>query len=133
MKVLIVEGDEALGAAWARHLEREGCRVTVVAGQQGAIDVLRHRAVQVIVMNLVLREGSALAVADFASYKHPETKVIFVTDTGFFSDGSIFAIAPNACAYLPMQTPPDDLAAMVAYHGGGLQAEAGPGLEAVRH
>jgi len=44
----------------------------------------------VIVLDLALEEGSALAVADFASYRHPDARVIFVTNASFFSDGSIF-------------------------------------------
>nr|WP_244867726.1 hypothetical protein [Vannielia litorea] len=114
-------------------MERQGCQVTVARGQAEAVDALRHGEVQVIVLNLILREGSALAVADFASYRHPDTKVIFVTDTTFFSDGSIFALAPNACAFLRTGTPVDDLAAMVEYHGGGYRPEVAEGRAGVRH
>ena len=39
--------------------------------------------------------GVAMAVADFASYRRPEARVIFVTNTSFFSDGSIFAHSPS--------------------------------------
>ncbi|MFD0981548.1 hypothetical protein [Tropicimonas aquimaris] len=91
--------------------------VRLVRGQEDAIDVLRLDAVDVIVLDLVLEEGSALAVADFASYKHPDTKVVFVTNTTFFSDGSIFRLAPNACAFLQSQTPPEDLTMMVEHYG----------------
>ena len=55
-------------------------------------------------------------MSDFASYRHPRTRVIFVTNTTFFSDGSIFAHSPNACAYVQSETPPEDLAAMVDYY-----------------
>ncbi|QDC08344.1 response regulator [Oceanicola sp. D3] len=124
MKVLIVESDEELGTIWARHLKRYGFEVTLACDQAGAIDALRHGEADVIVLNLILREGSSLAVADFASYRHPDARVIFVTDTTFFSDGSIFSFAPNACAYLRTQTPLDDLAAMVEHYGGGFAPSA---------
>ena len=117
MKVLIVESSRELGWLWKRHLERQGCDVALVRGQSEATDVLRGSEIQVIILDIVLEEGSALAVADFASYRRPEARVIFVTDTTFFSDGSIFNVAPNACAYLQSNTPPADLAAMVDYHG----------------
>lgn len=71
---------------------------------------------EIIVLDLVLDNGSALAVADFASYRRPDTQVIFVTNTSFFSDGSIFAHSPNACAYVQSETPPEDLAAMVEHY-----------------
>ncbi len=73
----------------------------------------------IIVLDLVLEDGSALAVADFASYRRPEARVIFVTNTTFFSDGSIFAHSPNACAFVQSETPPEDLAAMVEHYASG--------------
>lgn len=71
---------------------------------------------EIIVLDLVLEGGSALAVADFASYRRPDARVIFVTNTSFFSDGSIFAHSPNACAYVQSEAPPEDLAAMVEHY-----------------
>jgi len=58
-----------------------------------------------------------MAVADYASYRQPEIKVIFVTSDSFFSDGSIFSYMANACAMVPTRTPPEDLAALVEHHG----------------
>lgn len=117
MKVLIVESRAELGKLWARHLERQGYEVSQVNTQDAAVAFLSRDRADIIVLDLVLDEGSALAVADFASYRHPEARVIFVTDTTFFSDGSIFAHAANACAFLPASTPPEDLAAMVEHYG----------------
>lgn len=118
MRVLIVESQEELGGLWARHLARQGAEVTVVSGQEPAIAALREVPFDIIVLDLVLQEGSALAVSDFASYRRPDARVIFVTNTSFFSDGSIFAHSPNACAYVQSATPPEDLAAMVEHFAG---------------
>ncbi len=117
MQVLIVETCRELGWLWKRHLERQGCVVVLATNQDEAIEVIRDSDIQVIILDIHLKEGSALAVADFASYRRPAARVIFVTDTSFFSDGSIFSIAQNACAFLQTATPPEDLAAMVEYHG----------------
>ncbi|MGB3177592.1 MAG: response regulator [Albidovulum sp.] len=117
MRVLIVESDPNLGWLWKRHLERFSTNVELVTGQEDAVAFLENQAVEVIVLDLVLTEGSAIAVADYASYRHPTTKVVFVTNTSFFSDGSIFQHIPNACAFLPSQTPPEDLAAVVEHYG----------------
>ncbi|MDV7143310.1 hypothetical protein R3X27_11510 [Tropicimonas sp. TH_r6] len=116
MHILIVQSCCDLGQLWKRHLERQGCAVSLVQGQDAAADVLRNRDVQAIVLDVEIAEGSALAVADFASYRRPKARVIFVTRRSFFSDGSIFNLAANACAYLPAATPPEDLAVMVEYH-----------------
>ncbi|MEX0310859.1 MAG: response regulator transcription factor [Tateyamaria sp.] len=117
MNVLIVESRPELGAVWQRHVERQGASVALVCGQEEAIQHLRQNTPDIIVLDLVLDDGSALAVADFASYRHPNARVIFVTDTTFFSDGSIFAHAGNACAFVPAGTRPEDLAAMVEHYG----------------
>lgn len=117
MNVLIVESRPELGMLWQRHLERQGFAVTQVHSQDGAVAHLSEKNPDIIVLDLVLKQGSALAVADFASYRHPDARVIFVTDTTFFSDGSIFNHASNACAFLQANTPPEDLAAMVAHYG----------------
>lgn len=81
------------------------------------MSLIAARPFDVIILDLVLATGSALAVADVAQFRQPDTSVIFVTDTSFFSDGSIFSIMPNARAFLPTRTPPDDLAAVVEYYG----------------
>ncbi len=117
MRVLIVESDPNLGWLWKRHLERFSALVAVVADQDSAVAHLEAEAVDIIVLDLVLTTGSAIAVADYAAYRQPEARIVFVTNTSFFSDGSIFQHIPNACAFLPSATPPDDLAAVVEHYG----------------
>lgn len=117
LRVLIVESRPELARLWARHLTRQGVEVTVALSEAEAIDWLRCSPVDVLVVDLVLEDGSAFAVADFASYSHPNARVVFVTNTSFFSDGSIFRHIPNACAFLPSATSPEDLAAVVDHYG----------------
>lgn len=117
MVVLIVAGNRALTRIWARHLERLGHAVAVVHSQEAAVAHLSREGAHVIVLDLLLEEGSALAVADYASYRRPDARVVFVTNSTFFSDGSIFHHAPNAAAMVQELTPPSDLAAIVEYHG----------------
>ncbi len=91
--------------------------VTRAMTQDSAIAFLSRNAVDIIVLDLVLTDGSALAVADYANYRQPAARVIFVTNTSFFSDGSIFSHSSNARAFLPSTTPPEDLAAMIEHYG----------------
>lgn len=116
MDVLIVESQSELGRIWQSCLERQGMRVTSVGDQDAALEALRERAFDIIILDLVLQDGQALAIADYASYRRPESRVIFVTNTSFFSDGSIFQVSGNACALVPTATPPEDLAAMVQHY-----------------
>ena len=117
MHVLIVEEDADLGALWAQHLRRQNAQVCVCHSEAEAIKTLRMTDVQVVILNLVLKSGSAFAVADFVQYRCPRARVIFVTSGTFFSDGSIFALIPNACAFVPCHMLPSDLAALVEHVG----------------
>lgn len=117
MRVLIVESGAELGTLWQRHLKRLSMEVHRVSSQDDATEFLQSHAVDIIVLNLVLAEGAAFAVSDFAQFCQPKARVIFVTNTSFFSDGSIFAHAGNARAFVPSDTPPADLAAMIEHYG----------------
>lgn len=117
MVVLIVANNPDLARIWSRHLQRLGNDVMVVHSQVEAANYMRVHSVDVIVLDLKLEKGSAIAIADYASYRWPEARVVFVSNSTFFSDGSIFNHIPNAAAMVPEQTPPNDLAAIVEYHG----------------
>ncbi|MEL6643085.1 MAG: response regulator [Pseudomonadota bacterium] len=117
MNVLIVEGDPDLCAVWSRHLERLGATVIVAPTENAAIHALRSGPIHVIILNLILPGGSSGAVADYASYRRPDARVVFVTNECFFSDGSIFKLFPNTAAFVAADTAPADLAAIVEHHG----------------
>lgn len=117
MHALIVESDQSLGAMWSRHLERLDVQVTLATTGERALNLIQTMRFDVIVLDLVLKEGSALAVADLAQFRQPDANVVFVTNTTFFSDGSIFQHSANARAFIEAATPPDDLAAIVQHYG----------------
>jgi len=116
MKVLIVENDPNRGRIWRSHIMRLGADVFLVEDQAAAVTALSDGLYEIVILNLDLGKGSALAVADYASYRRPNCKVIFVTAKSFFSDGSIFAYMSNACALIPATAPPEDMAALVEHH-----------------
>ena len=117
MKVLIVEPVRDLASLWQRHLEREQAEVVLADTSDTAIDCISRTDFAVIVVSLRLRDGdSAMAVADYAQYRRPEARLIFVGDGEFFSDGSIFEVMGNARALIPRATAPEDLAAMVEHY-----------------
>ena len=124
MNCLIVESNADLGRLWQRHLERLGITVTLALTGARALNLIESQAFDVVVLDLLLDEGSALAIADFADFRQPNINVVFVTNTTFFSDGSIFNHAANACAFVESSTPPDDLAAIVHHYGGTTPARA---------
>jgi DNA-binding NtrC family response regulator len=116
MEVLIVESQPELGSLWKACLERRGMKVTLVNSQARAFTALSAQAFEMIILDPILAEGQALAIADYAIYRRPDARIIFVTNTSFFSDGSIFQLSSNACAFVQSATPPEDLASMVQHY-----------------
>ncbi|WP_367274873.1 response regulator [uncultured Maritimibacter sp.] len=116
VKILIVEENPDLGSIWQRHLERQGATVTRVSTPSDALAQLRRDSADVIIVNLDQPNEGAMTVADYAAYRHPSARVVFLTARSFFSDGSIFDMSPNACAFLPSATKPEDLATIVTHH-----------------
>jgi DNA-binding NtrC family response regulator len=117
MQVLIVESNSELADVWQAHLERQGLTVKRALGQTEAIDLLQDSPFGLVVLELVLEHGSAFAVADYANYRYPDMPVILVTNSTFFSDGSIFQHMANARAFITSEVDPDDLTAMVQHYG----------------
>lgn len=116
--ILIVASNAELSRIWARHLERQNHEVHVVHSQNDAVDFLSEgETPDVVVLDVMLEDGSAIAIADFAGYRHPETRIVFVTRSTFFADGTLFQHMPNAAAIIPEKVKPSDLAEIVAYHG----------------
>ena len=114
--MLIVQSRVPLAQLWQRHLQRSGADVWLATCEDEAFELLAEESFQVIILDLVLDKGSALSVSDMAQFRQPEARIIFVTNSGFFSDGSIFNLCANACAYLPSTTSPDDLTTMVHHY-----------------
>jgi DNA-binding NtrC family response regulator len=121
MRILVVESKRELAELWQRHLERVGAEVRLAFDQEEAAREILLGPFDVIIMNAILENGSAFAIADLAGYRRPESRVIFVSGTQFFSNGSLFDICPNACALVQPSVPPEDLVALAQYHGQALE------------
>lgn len=116
MKVLLVQNNKGLSDLWAAFLCRQGIAVTQVYRQSEAIHQLRFNRFDALVLDLVLPDGGAIAISDYATYKHPDVPIIAVTSGSFFSDGSIFELIPNARSLMRTPLRPDDLVAVLDHY-----------------
>jgi len=116
MRILLVQHNEYLSNLWTRFLQRQGVEVVQAATQGEAINLLRFEAFDALVLDLVLPDGGAIAISDFATYRFPDVPIIAVTSTSFFSDGSIFDLIPNARSLMRTPLRPDDLAAVLEHY-----------------
>lgn len=115
MRVLIVEHNEDLGRIWARFLERQGLDVSLATTQKEAIQTMRFEDFDALVLEIVLPDGGAIAISDYATYRFPDIPIITVTSGSFFSDGSIFELMPNARGIMRTPFRVDDLAALLEH------------------
>ncbi len=115
MRVLIAQQNAELGTLWAGFLEREGIQTTLVSSQEEALAKLRTHVFEALVLEMVLPDGGAIAIADFAAYRMPDVPVITVNSSSFFSDGSIFQLLPNVHSVMQAPVEGEDLAAMVSH------------------
>jgi DNA-binding NtrC family response regulator len=116
MRVLIVHGQTELSQLWSRHLARSGAHVQLAAAMEAAVEALGRTEFDVMLLSLTLEKGSALAIADYANYRRPACRVVFVSNSQFFSDGSLFNHVGNARMMLPEDVPPEDLTAVVEHY-----------------
>ena len=116
MKVLIVESNVKLAELWAKPLLAHSHSVTLAQSQSEAMDHLHQNEVDVMILDLNLGQDIALALADFVSYRHPNTQIVAITRECYFSDGSIFQYMGNARAIVPTSTSPQDLSMMIEHY-----------------
>ena len=65
MRVLIVESHFELGCLWERALQRSGADVCFARSQSEAVKALMQDEFDIIVLDLVLKNGSAFAIFRF--------------------------------------------------------------------
>lgn len=106
--------EEKLGPS----LRAESMQLAWVASQDDAALWLCEHDPTVVLIDLGLKDGSPLAVADFCSYRRPEARVILLGGGELLADGSIFRLVGNAHALVSGEMAGLDLSALVAFHGG---------------
>ena len=72
MRVLVVEIHFESGCLWERALQRSGADVCFARSQSEAVKALMQDEFDIIVLDLVLKNGSAFAISDFANYRRPK-------------------------------------------------------------
>ncbi|GAA4225482.1 hypothetical protein J4E08_15895 [Sagittula sp. NFXS13] len=116
MRILIVQSNLKLAELWQTSLVASGADVTIAATEFDAFGALEEASFDVIILDIVIQDRAALGISDLACVLQPDARLLFVTASNFFSDGSIFLMYPNACAHLHCDTKPDDLTAVAEHY-----------------
>lgn len=117
MHILIVECQEERAARWQALLSAQGWAVHLARTAKEGVSLLDLWPVRVILLNLGLECGQALSVSVFAGYRCPDAQIVAVSEDALFTDGSIFELMGNVCAYVNAEADPHDIAVLVDHHG----------------
>jgi CheY-like chemotaxis protein len=116
MNVLIVESTGVQAKRWSDYLGEICKELTSAKNRVEAVEALRVQRYNAIVLDLSLAEGTALSIADYAAYRQPWARVLFVTRDASYEGGWLFQNYANARGVTSATVPPQDLAAMVDYY-----------------
>ncbi len=107
-RVLVVDDDETHAETVCEGLERVGCECVTATGAETAVAALERGRFDVILTDLVMRDGSGLEVLRQARARDPEAVAIMVTGHGTV-ETAVAAMKEGAFDYLTKPIQMDEL------------------------
>lgn len=141
MKCLVADDNADLARLWALAIEADGHDVTVCTDGDAAVNQMRVQDFDLLILDLFMPGGGALALARVAVYNNPAAQVLVVTGADCFAFGELLEMGDNIAMVLRKPVSPTDLRSYVAHlaqKAAGVRAEteaeassvAGRGAEA---
>src|SRR5213593_2153596 len=100
IRILVVDDEHTLRESCATVLRQEGYDVTVCARGQEAMDLLKRRAFDIVLVDLYMPQVGGLALLRAALATHRDTLVVVMTGNPSV-DSSVEALRQGAFDYLP--------------------------------
>jgi DNA-binding NtrC family response regulator len=107
-KVLIVDDEEIVRLSYFRSLTGAHCNVDVALNGEEALDAMKQRAFDLVLLDLRMPGISGMDVLRTIKQTWPDTEVVIIT--GFPNlESAKEAVRLGACAYLTKPVGPDDI------------------------
>jgi len=106
--ILLVDDEEALRTALSSELIDEGYKVDTAADGDEAIDILRSKSYDVILLDIKMPRVSGFDVLKFVQQKYPKTKVIMLTAYADVKN-AIESVKLGACDFISKPYDLDDV------------------------
>lgn len=106
--LLVLDDDAPLRNRLARALESRGFQVTMAAGVQEAMVVIRANPPAFAVCDMRLEDGSGLSVVEELRAKRPDARIIMLTGYGNIAT-AVAAVKAGAVDYLAKPADADDV------------------------
>jgi DNA-binding NtrC family response regulator len=98
--VLVVDDDHSLRESCASLLRAEGFPVTVASGGEEAVEIIRRRHFEIVLLDLYLRDVPGMEVLQAVMKKDPDCVVVMMTGNPSV-ETSIEALRTGAWDYMP--------------------------------
>lgn len=112
---LIVEDDATISMEYSHVMETMGFTCLEVDTLADANYYLKTHDFRVILLDLQLRDGTSLPIADYLHVMGSTATIILITGTGAFPRGESVRLSPRIDYVLRKPVNLDDLAALVDY------------------
>lgn len=93
--VLVLEDDPSLQFTFSEALKDAGHTVFAESQADKAIEQIRRRAPDILLLDLMVHGTYSTSVADYAAFAAPQAHVIYVTGSGLFPKGELFDMSTN--------------------------------------
>ncbi|WP_299376592.1 response regulator [uncultured Tateyamaria sp.] len=113
--VLVLEDDPGLRFMFFEALQGAGHTVRAAADNEEAMQMLRRKTPDVLLLDLMIEDSLSTDVANYAVYSAPSAGVIFMTGSGLFPKGELFGMSRNARLVLRKPVDVKELTTMVAH------------------
>lgn len=127
MKCLVADDNADLARLWGLALGADGHDVTVCTDGDAAVNQMRVQDFDLLILDLFMPGGGALALARVAVYNNPAAQVLVVTGADCFAYGELLEMGGNIAMVLRKPVSPDDLRSYVAHleqKAGAIRADA---------
>ena len=115
MKCLVADDNADLARLWALAIEGDGHDVTVCTDGDAAVNQMRVQDFDLLILDLFMPGGGALALARVAVYNNPAAQVLIVTGADCFAFGELLEMGDNIAMVLRKPVSPNDLRSYVAH------------------
>jgi DNA-binding response OmpR family regulator len=115
MQALLLEDDEPTRVLYGECLSNAGHDVIACSTVESAMNALRTKQVDVLVLDLVIGDTNSLGLAQFAGYAAPDAEIILVTGSGRFAQGEVLAEYPGINWMLRKPVAIGDLEALIEH------------------
>ena len=132
MKCLVADDNADLARLWALALSADGHHVTTCIDGHDAVNQMRVADFDLLVLDLFMPGGGALALARVAIYNNPDAQVVVITGAECFAYGELLEMGENIAMVLRKPVSPKDLRSLVSHLETKRRSGGAQGFEAIQ-